>query len=119
MRCARITKRLGERLGEASGNRAVKKADDLADAIKAKFDANNKIEVLDDLAKAPDDKDIQASVRHQLKRIMSNDEEFAHELAKILKKASEAGADTTFHTTIYGDVQKLVQMGNVYGDVEI
>jgi len=35
----------------------------------------------------------------------------------LLKEASEAGADTVFQTTIMDNVQKLVQMSNVYGDV--
>jgi len=50
---------------------------------------------------------------------METDSDFAKELANLLRETSEAGADTIFHTTINGNVQKLVQMGNVYGDVRI
>jgi len=71
------------------------------------------------LEKSPDDGDTQATVRFQLKDTMATDESFTLELANILKEASEAGVDTIFHTTILGDVQNLVQMGNVYGNVKI
>jgi hypothetical protein len=49
------------------------------------------------------------------------DRSFTEELAILLREASEAGAETVFQTTIFGDVQiqKLTQIHNVNGDVII
>lgn len=115
-----LVKKAGEEVGKETGSTAWNKARELFETIKAKFSTKpSAVEALDDLAKSPDDGDSQAAVRHQLKKVMSSDEDFAKELAHILKEAADAGADTVFHTTIYGEVKKLVQMGNVYGDVTI
>lgn len=115
-----LAKKAGEEIGKEAGSTAWDKAKDLYEAIRAKFSAQpSAVEALDNLAVSPGDVDRQAAVRNQLKKIMTSDEHFAKELANILKEAADAGADTVFHTTIYGDIQKLVQMGNVYGDVTI
>lgn len=115
-----LAKQVGEEIGKGAGGVAWNRAKNLYETVRAKFSTKpSAAEALDDLAKSPDDEDVQASVRTQLKKIMSADEAFSKELANILKAAADAGADTVFHTNIYGDVQKLVQMGTVYGDVNI
>jgi hypothetical protein len=115
-----FAKKVGEEIGSKTGETAWSKAKLLCEKVKAKFSAKPETsKVMTALEKAPDDADIQAAVRFHLKDIMTADEGFAKELLDILKQASDAGADTIFHTTIYGDVHKLVQMGNVYGDVRI
>jgi hypothetical protein len=115
-----LAKKAGEEIGTKSGETAWSKAKRLYETVKAKLSAKpDTARAINALEKSPDDGDTQAAVRFQLKDIMATDESFARELANILKEASEAGADTVFHTTILGDVQKLVQMGNVFGDVKI
>jgi hypothetical protein len=115
-----FAKKIGEEIGSKTGETAWSKAKLLCEKVKAKFSAKPETaKVMSALEKAPDDADTQAAVRFHLKDMMTADESFAKELAVILKQASDAGADTIFHTTIFGDVQKLVQMGNVYGDVRI
>jgi hypothetical protein len=115
-----LAKKAGEEIGSKSGETAISKAKLLYETIKAKFSAKpDMAKTINAFEKSPDDGDTQATVRFQLKDTMATDESFALELANILKEASEAGADTIFHTTILGDVQNLVQMGNVYGDVKI
>ena len=115
-----LAKKAGEEIGSKSGETAWGKTKRLYETVKAKLSTKpDTAKAINALEKSPDDGDTQAAVRFQLKDIMATDESFAHELASILKEASEAGADTVFHTTILGDVQKLVQMGNVFGDVKI
>jgi len=115
-----FAKKVGEEIGSKTGETAWSKAKLLCEKVKAKFSAKPETsKVMTALEKAPDDADTQAAVRFHLKDIMTADEGFAKELVDILRQASDAGADTIFHTTIYGDVHKLVQMGNVYGDVRI
>lgn len=115
-----LTKKTGEEIGAKAGEAAWGKAKQLYEIIKAKFFPKpDTAKVINALEKSPNDEDTQAAVRFHLKEMMTSDESFAKELASLLKEASDAGADTIFQTTIMGNVQKLVQMGNVYGDVNI
>ena len=115
-----FAKKSGEEIGTKAREAAWNKAKKLHNTIKARFSPKPETaKVIGAFEKSPDDKDTQAVVRFHLKEIMASDESFTRELADILKEASDAGADTVFQTTILGDVQKLVQMGNVYGDVKI
>lgn len=114
-----LAKKTGEEIGEKAGETAWDKARQLYETVKAKFSSKpSSANVIKALEESPDDEETQAAVRFQLKEEMASDERFAKELANILKEASEAGADTIFQTTIMGNVQRLVQMGNVYGDVQ-
>lgn len=115
-----MAKKAGEEVGAKAGETAWIKAKQLYETVKAKFTSKpDASKVINALEKKPDDEDTQAAVRFHLKDLMASDESFARELATLLKEAAEAGADTVFQTTIFGNVQKLVQMGNVYGDVKI
>ncbi|OGW14372.1 MAG: hypothetical protein A3G93_14945 [Nitrospinae bacterium RIFCSPLOWO2_12_FULL_45_22] len=110
----------GEEFAKSAGSAAWNKAEKLYQAIKAKFAVKFAArEALDNLAKIPEDPDTQAAVCAELKKVMAVDEKFAKQLAGILKEAAEAGVDRVFNTTIYGDVAKLIQIGDVYGDVTI
>lgn len=87
--------------------------------IKTKFiDKKTAIEALNNLEKYPDNSDIQADVCNYIIKMM-DDEAFAKKLIVFLRDATNADADTVFNTNISGGVQKLIQMGNVYGDVNI
>lgn len=115
-----ISKKAGEEIGSKTGNLAWEKAKQLHETIMTKSSSTPEVtKIVNALEKNPDDSDTQAALRFQIKDMLAKDEHFAKELALILKEASEAGADTVFQTTIMGNVQKLVQMGNVYGDVKI
>lgn len=116
-------KRIGENFAKEIGGKASEtawsKAKQLYEKVKSNFVAKPETaKVINNLEKSPSDNDTQAAVRFHLKEMMEADSEFAKELANLLKETSEAGADVIFQTTINGNVQKLVQMGNVYGDVK-
>jgi len=115
-----LAQKVGEEIGSQVGETVWNKAKQLYEMVKSRFTAqSDTAKVINALEKSPDDNDTQAAVRFHLKEMMETDSNFAKELANLLKETSEAGADTVFHTTIMGNVQKLVQMGNVYGDVKI
>lgn len=115
-----LAKKAGEEVGKRAGGAAWDKAKQLYETVKAKFATKpSAAESLDKLAKSPENSDVQSSVKTQLENTMSSDESFARELANILKQAADAGVDTMFHTTIQGDIQKLVQIGVVYGNIEL
>ena len=113
-------KEIGKNIGAQTSQTAWEKAQKLHELIKSKLSAKpDTAKVLTDLEKSPSDEDIQATIRYYLKETIATDEAFAKQIAAILRDAVEAGADNVFQTTIMGNVQKLVQMGNVYGDVKI
>lgn len=115
-----MSKKAGEEIGSKASNLAWEKTRKLYEIIKAKFSSTPETsKTIIALEQMPDDNDTQAAIRFQLKDMLTNDDGFAKELAILLKEASDAGVDTVFHTTVMGNVQKLVQMGNVYGDVKI
>ena len=109
-----------EKIGEVATQTAINKASQLYEVIKKKFaKRRGASSVLKKLRETPSDSDLQAVVRFHIKEIMASDEKFTKELAHYLKDISETGADNIFHTTILGNVEKLTQIGNIFGDVEI
>jgi hypothetical protein len=114
-----MTKKAGEAIGTKIGDSAWAKAKQLHDTVKAKLCSQpDSMKVISALEKTPDDADAQAAVRFHLKQLMILDENFARELAVMLREASETGVDAVFHTTVSGDVEKLVEIGAIYGNVE-
>jgi len=115
-----LAKKAGEELGKASTTAAWNKVKELYNTIRTGFVGREAaIEALDDLEKTPNDPDTQAAVRVQLRKLMQIDDAFAKQLAILLKDAADVGVDTVFKTNIYGNVQKLTVMRDVYGDVTI
>jgi len=105
---------------DVAGSEAVAHAKDIFEAIRSKFSGTPAAEeALEDLKKAPEDDDSQATVRVQLKKQLESDETFAASLAELLKRADSAGAGAVFNTNISGDVEKLLQIGIVHGNVSL
>lgn len=116
----KVVEKGGEAIGKAAGEVAWKKAKELYETIRKKFSGDPSAEqTLAALAKTPENKEQQAEVERLLKEAVSSDENFAKQLANILREAADAGADNVFNTNIYGEVQKFVQIGTVHGDVHI
>jgi hypothetical protein len=115
-----FVKNAGSETGKAAAGGAMSKTSEIYSAIKAKFFGKPAAEeALADLMKHPGDPDNQGALRNQLKKVLESDENFSRDLAKLLKNADDAGASALFNTNIAGDVQKLVQIGVIHGDVEI
>ena len=71
---------LGKKVPEAAGK--------VWEAVKKKFDTKEAAkEALTDLLKSPDDSDLQAAFRVQLKKLLEEDQPFATELSKLLEAA--------------------------------
>jgi hypothetical protein len=115
-----LAKKAGEGLGKVSATAAGNKVKELYNAVRTRFAGKEAaIEALEDLEKTPDDPDTQAAVRAQLRKLMQFDDAFTKQLAILLKDAADVGVDTIFNTNIYGNVQKLTVMRDVYGDITI
>lgn len=74
-------------------------------------------EALDDLEKTPDDSDLQATLRVQIKKLLAEDDTFALELQRLLSEAekTETGAINIKQTA--GD--NAIQVGKVDGNFTI
>jgi len=115
-----FAKSIAQELGSKAGETAWKRAKKLYEFIKSKVTSKPEFEkVITSLEESPDDADTQAMVRYHLKELMTVDESFARELSELVKQVTEGKSDVVFTTTILGNVQKLVQIGTVIGDVNI
>ena len=116
----------GEELAKALGQAAGDQAAALLRALGRKFKGNAAAEeAFTDFAKTPEDKDTQASLRHQLKKILQTDEAFVQELRELLEVGQEPLPGT--RTVIAGgersvaagnDVNAPVITGDIKGDVK-
>jgi hypothetical protein len=72
-------------------------------------------EALDDLEKSPEDPDLQAVLRVQLKKTLEEDKTFAAQIKQLLQEAQKTEAGATIIKQVAGDNAK--QFGQVFGDV--
>jgi type II secretory pathway pseudopilin PulG len=90
--------------------------EDIYQAIKARLTKKPAAqEALGDLAKAPDDADLQASLRVQLKKLLAEDADFAGQLQRLLQEAGGTEAGATIIRQTAGD--HATQFGQVFGNV--
>lgn len=90
--------------------------DKLREAISPGGQADN---ALQNLIRSPENDQCQAQMTEVLIAMLDENTSLANTLATLLKEAAVAGADAEFHTNIQGEVQKLVQIGVVHGDVNL
>jgi hypothetical protein len=117
-------KTAGDRAGEDAADTAVGAAvagtRRLLDRIRGHFaddpDASKRLE---ELESRPDDPEVTDGVRTALERHLASDDSFAQDVAAGLQQVSQTEADVAFVNNIQGDVQKLVQIQTVHGDVNI
>ena len=103
-------------LAKAGEVAAKKVGEDIYQALKARFSKKPAAqEALADLEKAPDDTDLQAALRIQLKKLLAEDEAFAAQLQHLLKEAAGTEAGVTIIKQVAGDNAK--QFGQVFGNI--
>ena len=66
-------------------------------------------ESLKDLLKNPDDPDLQAAVRVQLRKLLDEDAEFATALRPLAETATAAAQTTTYQADVKGDGNYTIQ----------
>jgi hypothetical protein len=113
-----------EELGKNAANSAAGTAAGLArrlvQAVKSRFGSDESsrrslVALMDD----PDNADAVGRVRQSLQQVMASDQPFAAEMVSLLQQISGTGAELNFVNNIRGDVAKLVQIGEVHGDVNL
>ena len=71
-------------------------------------------EALSDLEDAPEDQDLQASLRVQLKKLLENNPDLIEELRQKLQEARDDPQTATFLVQMYGGtVDNIIQIGRV------
>jgi hypothetical protein len=103
-------------LAKAGEAVARKVGEDVYGAIKTSFEGKTVAqEALSDLEKSPNDTDLQAALRVQLRKLLAEDESFAAQLQGMLQEAGETEAGATIIQQVAGDDAK--QFGQVFGNV--
>jgi len=101
------------KIGEAA---AKKVGEDVYQALRTRLSQKPAAqEALVDLEKDPDDADLQAALRVQLKKLLADDEKFATQLQQLLQKAGNTEAGATIIKQVAGDNAK--QFGQVFGNI--
>lgn len=87
-------KKLGGKLVEKAGESLPEVADKMWDTVKSKMESKPETKSLPtDLAKAPNDEDIQGAFKYQLKKLLENDQAFAKRLDELVNEAKQVTAD--------------------------
>jgi hypothetical protein len=106
---------MGKFLSHATEGAATKAGEAIFDAIKAKcLSDKSRTETLEDFAREPDDEDLAAALRVQLKKLLQADEQLAAQIAQLLRAQ---GAGSTVYTVTQTAGSHSTQYGVVHGDV--
>lgn len=105
-----VVSELGKKAGGSLGDKTKAIWQKLWPKIEEKPAA---LEAVKDAAAAPDEADNQASVRKELKKILSEDEVFADEIGQLWEEAKSAGEMTVNQT---GD-RNVNVIGNIQGNI--
>jgi hypothetical protein len=110
----------GEEFAGKAGEAAWNALGKIASLTRAKFlkSSPEGTAALESLTAAPTASGKVAELAVRVRAAIESDPEFAAELAKLVRVAQEAGADSIFNTTIHGNVGKLVQIGEIHGDLK-
>ena len=115
-----IVQKGGEEIGEHAAKAMWNRAIQVCKEVKGKFALNREMsEAFNTLKRTPEDTDAQERVQRYLKEVMTNDEGFAVRLSALLSEESKDGINSVFQTIVSGDVQKIVQINEVQGDVHV
>lgn len=116
----KASEKASEKAGEFVASHAWQKAKQIYDKLRGAIAPGDPAATaLQDLVKSPESDQYQTRMTESLNAILRTDTSLAHTIASLLKEAAAAGADAEFHTNIQGEVQKLVQIGVVHGDVNL
>ncbi len=83
-------KKLGGKLVEKAGESLPDVVDKVWDTVKTKMESKPETKNLPtDLAKAPNDEDVQGAFKYQLKKLLENDAVFAKQLNQLVEEAKQ------------------------------
>lgn len=99
---APYAKKLAGKLIEKAGESLPDVVDNVWDLVKKKMEAKPETATLPtDLVTTPESQAVQGAFQYQLKKLLENDEAFAHQLEKLVNEAKQV--TTTYSATLQGD----------------
>lgn len=119
-------KAVGQELIETLGQTVGERAAGLMKTLVNKFKGNPAAEAaVADFVETPEDEDVQAALRHQLKKMLKDDEAFAQKLHKLLQADNEVSPHTGVRASgersvaTGRDVNAPIFTGDIKGDINI
>ncbi len=116
--CLPFLLKMGGKVAEGASQKVGEDAWNKAKAIWAKL--HPKVEAKEaakeaaaDVAQNPDDEDLQASLRVQIKKILDSDTALAEEIAKIWQETKSADGSVNLNAQSYDDSIQINTAGNV------
>jgi hypothetical protein len=105
-------------IGKSSVAVAFVKAKQAYELIKGKLQRTPEgTKAIEAVSQTPEDPAAQAVLQTVLQESLARDEAFSKQLSDLLKQIALTNADVSFVNNIQGEVQNLVQIGTVIGDV--
>ena len=116
-----FAKKTGEELGKKAGASIWVNAKRAFGIVREKLRYDPVAsQTLQSLETLPKNQEAQAAIKLKLKELMYSDEDLTNELTAIVTEIAESHeAGAFFDTAILGDVKKFIQIGSVYGDVNL
>jgi hypothetical protein len=109
-----------KQIGGDTTKNALAKGQKLVDLLKAKLHGHSEASTaLAKVEQNPNNAAVQLELKTQLAQVMQQDEAFTTQVTGLLKELAATRADVNFVNNIQGEVQKLVQIGTVVGDVNL
>jgi hypothetical protein len=111
-------KTVASEIGKSSIAVAFAKAKQAYELIKSKLQHTpGGMEAIEAVSQTPEDPVAQAALQTKVQEALTSDNVFAAQLSDLLKQVASTKADVSFVNNIQGEVQKLVEIGTVMGDV--
>ena len=111
----------GVEAAKKAGSAAWEKANEIYQAIKARFKKEKDgfpVQTLEQFEKTPEKR--KGAMEDVLKEILENDPEFSKSLLSLLNEAEKAGTGTVFNVNISGGkVGEIVNIGKLKGGLKI
>ena len=116
----KAAEKASEEIGSQVANQAWRKSKELYEKLRVSLSSHKTATAsLQNIIASPDNPQSQTKLIDTLIVVLKGNPTFALELKSLLIEAADAGVDTEFHTNIKGEVQKLVQIGTVHGNVNL
>ena len=111
----------GEEIAKEAGKATANKVGLLYQTLKDRFKTRSSAkEALADLEAQPNDPDVQAALRIQLKKQMTKDQTLVDQLQQLLSEIKQDQETYSFLTQVYGgNVDSILNIGELKGNLTI
>jgi hypothetical protein len=113
-------KKADDNISDEMSKIATLSAKKVYETVKNKFSSSDQArEKFIGFENQPEKQNIQEDVELLLREYLSNDDAFASKIIEYLRQSAQNNVDVVFNAKIKGNVEKITNIGNVEGDVNI